>query len=51
MPGLPTYIDIDGTLTDLPTKMRGPVDRQRLQYLRDLIRDGREIALWTGGGT
>ena len=51
MAGLPTFVDIDGTLTDLPTKMWGQVDRQRLQYLRDLIRDGREIVLWTGGGT
>lgn len=51
MPGLPTFVDIDGTLTDLPTKKWGLVDRRRLQYLRDLIRDGREIVLWTGGGT
>ena len=50
MAELPLFVDIDGTLTDSPTQ-GGQVLLARLAELRALIAAGREVVLWTGGGT
>ncbi len=48
---LPIFVDIDGTLTDTPSRPWGNVIETRLVLLRDLIKSGREVVLWSGGGT
>ena len=48
---LPVYFDIDGTLTDAPEKQWGKVVQQRLDIVRGLIESGREVVIWSGGGT
>lgn len=48
---LPIFVDIDGTLTNRPTRKWGAVDELRLAQLRDAIAAGHEIALWSGGGS
>ncbi len=48
---LPIFVDIDGTLTTVPTKKWGPVVPARIAALRALIATGREVVLWSGGGT
>ena len=48
---LPIFIDIDGTLTTVPTKMWGPVIPGRIAAVQALIESGREVVLWSGGGT
>ena len=48
---LPVYIDIDGTLTDDPTKQWGPVIPDRIESVQAMIGRGVEVVLWSGGGT
>lgn len=48
---LPVYCDIDGTLTDLPTKKWGSPDMAAIEGLKDIIADGFEVVLWSGGGS
>ena len=48
---LPIYIDIDGTLTTVPTKMWGPVIPDRIHDVQAMIGRGLEVVLWSGGGT
>ena len=48
---LPTYIDIDGTLTDTPHGQWGAPFEERLRAVRGLIEIGREVVIWSGGGT
>ena len=48
---LPIFFDIDGTLTSVPTKMWGPVYPARIAAVQRLIASGREVILWSGGGT
>ena len=48
---LPIFIDIDGTLTTVPGQKWGPVLPERLAILRALIASGREVVLWSGGGS
>ncbi len=50
MPVLPIYVDIDGTLTDVPKAKWGSVHPARIQYIQKLITDGVEVYLWSGGG-
>lgn len=48
---LPIFVDIDGTLTDTPTAQWGKVHTARLHRLQDIIASGREVVLWSGGGS
>lgn len=48
---LPIFIDIDGTLTDLPTKKGGNVLNDRIDLIKKLISEGHEVVIWSGGGT
>ena len=48
---LPIFVDIDGTLTSVPTRMWGPVYPERIAAVQRLIASGREVVLWSGGGT
>ena len=48
---LPVFIDIDGTLTTVPTRMWGEVLPERSAAVLALIENGREVVLWSGGGT
>ena len=48
---LPVFVDIDGTLTTVPTQKWGPVIPAHLEALKVLIASGREVILWTGGGS
>jgi hypothetical protein len=47
---LPLYVDIDGTLTDLPTKGGNVID-DRITKVKRLIEAGQEVVIWSGGGT
>lgn len=47
----PIYIDIDGTLTDAPHARFGNPHFDRIGGLKRLVRQGREVVLWSGGGT
>lgn len=48
---LPIFCDIDGTLTDAPTKKWGNPDMKAINGLKNLIKGGHEVVLWSGGGT
>ena len=48
---LPIFIDIDGTLTTVPGQKWGPVLPERIAILQALIASGREVVLWSGGGS
>jgi hydroxymethylpyrimidine pyrophosphatase-like HAD family hydrolase len=48
---LPIFCDIDGTLTNTPTKKWGSPDVRAIACLKQLIKDGHEVVLWSGGGT
>ncbi len=48
---LPIFIDIDGTLTTVPTKKWGPVIPDRIHDVQAMIGRGVEVVLWSGGGT
>ncbi len=48
---LPIFIDIDGTLTTVPTKKWGPVIPDRIESVQAMIGRGVEVVLWSGGGT
>ncbi len=50
MATLPIYVDIDGTLTDVPNAMWGSVHPERIAYIQKLIAEGVEVYLWSGGG-
>ncbi len=47
---LPLYVDIDGTLTDKPNQ-GGKVYPERISKIKEILKSGREVVLWTGGGT
>ena len=47
---LPIFIDIDGTLTDTPTR-GGRGKPERIAAVKALIESGREVVLWSGSGT
>lgn len=47
---LPLYIDIDGTLTDKPTRDGNPL-QNRIDKVKQLISEGIEVIIWTGSGT
>ncbi len=47
---LPLYVDIDGTLTDKPNQ-GGKVYPERVDKIKEVLKSGREVVLWTGGGT
>lgn len=45
------FIDIDGVMTDLPTKKWGnPVERV-IDKVKFLIKANNEVVIWSGGGT
>lgn len=44
------FVDIDGTLTDSPEQGGKPIP-ERIEKLKKLISDGKEVVLWTGGGS
>jgi len=46
----PVCVDIDGTLTDKGTK-GGNVIPERIAKLKQMIAAGKQIVVWTGGGT
>ena len=48
---LPIFIDIDGTLTEVPTRMWGAPIPERIAVVENLIASAREVVLWSGGGT
>ena len=45
------YCDIDGTLTDEPFKKWGKPKQERIDKLKQLIQEGHQVILWSGGGT
>lgn len=47
---LPIYIDIDGTLTDKELRGGNPL-LNRINMVKDLIKNGQEVIIWTGSGT
>ena len=47
----PIYIDIDGTLTDQPVQPWGNALASRLARVRELVAEGRQVVIWSGGGT
>ena len=47
----PTYIDIDGTITDLPGKQGGNPIQARLELIKEMIAAGKQVVIWSGGGT
>ena len=48
---LPTFIDIDGTLTTVPNQKWGPIIPDRIHDVQAMIGRGMEVVLWSGGGT
>lgn len=48
---LPTFVDIDGTLTSEPHAAGGPVHADRIAVLRELIASGEEVVVWSARGT
>ncbi len=44
------FIDIDGTLTTVPTKPWGDVIPDRVAAVKMMIHRGDTVVLWTGGG-
>ncbi len=49
-PDRPIFIDIDGTLTDKPNQ-GGKVLLDRIAYIKRLVKEGRQVVVWSGGGT
>lgn len=47
----PVYVDIDGTLTDDPEYRRGKPLQRRIDKVRQMIRDGFPVVVWSAGGT
>ena len=47
----PIFIDIDGTLTDLPLKPWGNLIPGRVEHIRRLVAQGYKVVIWSGGGT
>lgn len=47
----PIYIDIDGTLTDAPDTPNGKVLVRRMNKVRQMVRDGFTVVLWSMRGT
>lgn len=47
---LPTFVDIDGTLTDSQVPGGRPIEH-RLERVRELIRGGVEVVAWSATGT
>ena len=45
------YCDIDGTLTTAPRARWGPPNLDTIKKLKDLIKDGHQVILWSGGGS
>ena len=48
--GRPTYIDIDGTLTD-DGKAGGRPKWSRINRVRQMIAEGKDVVIWSGSGT
>lgn len=44
-------MDIDGTLTNEPSRPWGKVNVRRLHKIQDLIASGRQVVIWSGNGT
>lgn len=48
----PIFIDIDGTLTDCPKgEYYGAVFMHRVRKVRDLIKSGANVVIWSARGT
>lgn len=47
----PIYIDIDGTLTLDPVNGWGVPIMSRIRRVQALLAEGRQVVLWSGGGT
>jgi len=47
---LPIYVDIDGTLTDNSEPNGKPLPR-RIDKVRLMIREGRQVVVWSANGT
>ena len=47
---MPIFIDIDGTLTDSGLHGGKPID-ERLMIVRKLVKAGKEVVIWSAGGT
>lgn len=45
------FCDIDGTLTDSPSKKWGAPRRERIEALRRALASGDTVVVWSGGGT
>ena len=50
MPTLPTFIDIDGTLTEDPENAFGLPRYGRIEIVRQMIHSGEEVVLWSARG-
>jgi len=48
---MPIYCDIDGTLTDKPHHSHGAPRPDVIQRLKDAIKLGHEVVLWSGRGS
>ena len=47
---LPTYFDIDGTLTDRPIRGGEPI-AERIDVICKLLEAGTEVVIWSANGT
>jgi len=47
----PTFVDIDGTLTDNPEYRLGKPLMRRIDKVRLMIRNGEPVVIWSAGGT
>ncbi len=46
----PIFIDVDGTLTDFHNQGGNPIE-SRIEQVRELIAGGKQVVIWSGGGT
>ncbi len=47
----PVFVDIDGTLTSEPDRPNGPILQRRINTVRQWIRDGKGVVIWSARGT
>jgi len=45
------FVDIDGTMTDEPDKSWGSPNLEVIDRVKQLIKDGCEVVVWSAGGT
>ena len=45
------FCDIDGTLTDDPVKKWGEPHIERIELIKEKIKDGHTVVVWSGNGT